>query len=326
MSRQHGLISYQQAIKAGLPPQEVPVLLRRRVWVRVRRGVFADADAWAAAGDHTEKPLLRIRAAELVLQVPHHYSHDSAALLHGIPLFDAGRSMVHVTRRRAHGYADRAGIKHHLAPFGLDQADFVGGLPVLKPARTAIDLAREHGLRPGVAACDHVMRHGVSRSELYEVLDRMPCWPYKTTARSAVELADPGAENRFESAARLIVHALGRGRPQTQFGLTDGHRTVWCDIRVCRHVFEVDGMIKYQRLENGGYAAKPEDALHEEKKRQDFVTGFKLGMSRITVPDIFGPLDRLLPRLEREIADTEARFGTSIDDLAPYIVRRRPAA
>jgi hypothetical protein len=28
-------------------------------------------------------------------------------------------------------------------------------------------------------------------------------------------------------------------------------------------------------------------------------------------------------RLLREIHDTNARFGTSIDDLAPYIIRRR---
>jgi hypothetical protein len=28
-------------------------------------------------------------------------------------------------------------------------------------------------------------------------------------------------------------------------------------------------------------------------------------------------------RLLREISDTAARFGTSIDDLAPYVVRRR---
>ena len=62
--------------------------------------------------------------------------------------------------------------------------------------------------------------------------------------------------------------------------------------------------------------------LWEEKKRQDFITGFKLGR----LPDHRPRLPRVdqraaQRRLLREYADTCARFGTDIGDLAPYVVR-----
>lgn len=61
----------------------------------------------------------------------------------------------------------------------------------------------------------------------------------------AIALADPGAESWLESEGRLLVIGLGIGRPQTQFGLTAEGRTGWCDLRVGRQVFEVDGALKY---------------------------------------------------------------------------------
>ena len=63
--------------------------------------------------------------------------------------------------------------------------------------------------------------------------------------------------------------------------------------------------------------------LWEEKQRQDFITGFKLGVSRITAHDCYVDDRAARRRLLREYADTCARFGTDIRDLAPYLVRRR---
>jgi hypothetical protein len=118
-----------------------------------------------------------------------------------------------------------------------------------------------------------------------------------------------------------VVLDLGIGRPQTQFGLSDGSRTVWCDLRVGRHVFEFDGRLKYA---HGNPAdLDPAEVVWKEKLRQDFITGFKLGVSRITTEDC-GPGRRAaLARLAREYADTCRRFGTTIDDLAPYVVTRQ---
>ena len=63
--------------------------------------------------------------------------------------------------------------------------------------------------------------------------------------------------------------------------------------------------------------------LVEEKQRHDFLTGFKLGGSRLTYVDLFAGRRAALARAAREYADTCARFGTDTDDLAPYRVQRR---
>ena len=123
---------------------------------------------------------------------------------------------------------------------------------------------------------------------------------------------------------RLLVGELGFGRPQTQFGLTDGRREVWCDLRIGRHIFELDGRIKYRPQADGGVATvSPEQVLWDEKQRQDFICSFKLGVSRIVWADLWGPARaRARDRLARELLDTYARFGDSIADLEPFIIRR----
>jgi len=321
--RQRGLITYQQALELSLSSDRVARLRRTGAWVRVRQGVYADAEVWAGLDDSVGRPLLRVRAAHLVLEVPHVFSHDSAALVHGMSLLRPVGELVHITRLDVRGDRTKAGIKPHGAAYSPDQVQVVDGLPCLDPARTAVDVTREHGLSVGVGACDHVLRAGGSRADLRAACAVMRCWPHVGIVREAVELADGGADNAAESASRVLVTELGVGRPETQFGLTDGGRTVWCDLRVGRHIFEFDGRVKYTPRGEGGVAdGDPRAAVWKQKQRQDFICGFKLGVSRITYVDLFAERRLARARLSREYADTEARFGSAVDDLAPYIVRR----
>jgi hypothetical protein len=116
----------------------------------------------------------------------------------------------------------------------------------------------------------------------------------------------------------VFVTQLGIGRPQTQFGLTDGTRTAYCDLRIGRHVFEIDGMSKYDDADR-----RPREVLADEKARQDFVTGFKLGVTRLTAYDLRAGRRAAEARALREYADTCARFGTDITDLSPYLAPPR---
>lgn len=322
-ARQHGLITFAQATAGGLAHGQIVDLVRRGAWVRVRQGVYADGEAWQALDEYVGRPLLRVRAAHLVLTVPHWFSHDSAALLHGVRLLARATDLVHITRPDMRGRVARAGVVHHGARTALARTTVIDGLPVLDLPRTAVDVVREHGVDVGLGACDFALAHGVSRGDLVAVSESMAGWPFVRLVREVVDLADPGADNAAESAARALVLELGIGRPETQFGLTDGSRTVWCDLRVGRHIFEFDGRIKYLPTSRGGVAEiEPADVLWREKKRQDFICGFKLGMTRITYADLRSNRAAARVRLAREFADTEARFGSSIDDLAPYLVHR----
>ncbi len=321
MEAQHGLVTFRQLATAGMSNQDVRRLVKAGALVRIRRGVYVDASTWEASSIYTEQPILRVRAASLTLQAdPYVFSHDSAAILLKMGAPHPRTSLVHVTRRKVHGDAVRAGVKHHLAPYVEDDVVEVDGLRVLGPARTALDMAREHGRVAGLAACDAALRMGGSRTQLEEVLARMHCWPRSRIMRYCVEMADEGAESYLESQGRDLVLELGIGRPATQFGLTDRYRRVYCDLRVGRHVFEVDGELKYD--EDNPSGETPTVVLLKEKQRQDFITGFKLGASRITAYDCGDGRTQAARRLAREYGDTCERFGTAVDDLAPYVIQR----
>ncbi len=97
---------------------------------------------------------------------------------------------------------------------------------------------------------------------------------------------------------------------------------MWCPLRVGRHVFELDGRRESVAHADGGLADDPAQALGAEQQRQDVVTSFKLGVSRITYADLFSGRAAAKARLLREYADTCRRFGTDVRDLARYSVRR----
>jgi hypothetical protein len=322
MGAQHGLITAAQLHRAGLDPHDVRRLREGGRLVRLRHGVYVDAEAWSCLDPYRAQPLLRIRGAGLALTSRDYAcSHDSAAIVLGMGAPDPRTALVHVTRTKVHGDAVRAGVKHHLAPFRDVDLAQLDDLRLLGRARTALDMVREHGRAHGLAACDAALRAGVRRSELVDVLSTMTWWPHSRCVRWCVEHADALAESYLESLVRDFVLELGIGRPELQFGLTDGRRTAYADLRVRRHLFEADGLLKYE--EDNPSGKEPAVVLAEEKQRHDFLTGFKLGASRVTYADMFSRRRAALDRVAREYADTCARFGTEIDDLAPYRVERR---
>lgn len=324
MQRQHGLVTSRQLAASGLDANDVRRLVASGRLVRVRRAVYADGEAWAALDPFRQRPVLGVRAAQMVLRSEvYAFSHDSSAITLGMGAPDPRSALVHVSRPKVHGDAVRGGVKHHLAPYRPQDVTEVDGLRLLVRSRTALDMVREHGRAHGLAACDAALRQGVIRTELVEQLARMQAWPHSRSMRWCIEHADALSESYLESLVRDFVLELGIGDPECQFGLGDGHTTAFVDIRVGRHFFEADGRLKYA-LDNPS-GQDPEVVLAEEKRRHDFLTGFKLGSSRLTYADLFGGRRAALARVAREYADTCARFGTDLTDLTPYrVTRGRP--
>ena len=323
MGSQNGLVLRRQALAAGLDARQVDRLAKVGEWVAVRRGVYCTGLLWDSLDPYVGRPRLRAIAASRNMIVPHVLSHDSAALLHGMPILLGDPELVHITRFGALGGRTRHGVKHHQAPYRPDQLVEIDGVWVLDRARTAVDIAREHGERHGLVACDSARRLGVPQADLDEAVAAMESWPYVVRTKWCVAHADDRPDSVLEALGRCLLIKLGIGEVQPQFGLTDGHRSVWCDLRVGRHVVECDGRLKYRRPEQGGVAADPDRALWEEKRRQDFITGFKLGMSRLTYADVMPDRWRATgERIHREHAETTRLFGSSIADLEQFVIRR----
>ncbi len=313
-----------------MPEHHIDRLVRTGRWKSVRRGVYAEAAYTAALTHHAQRRMLADRAGSLRVAAPHVMSHHSAAYLLDLAVLHERPPCTHVGRPGIVGSHLRHGVKHHLAPYADDQVIEVDGVRVLDAARTALDIARECGFRQGLVAADSALRAGATHSELRRAMSVMRHWPRMTVVREVVVSASSLADSVAETLGRELVTELGYGVPQAQFGLTADGRTAWCDLRLGRHFFEIDGEVKLLPPELGGVAARaPREVLWEEKQRQDFVTGFKTGVSRLTWPDFFGGArERALERCRREFLDTCSRFGTDISDLAqfrPRGPRPRPA-
>ena len=310
LRRRHGLITTRAALEAGLTPRDIERLIRTGRWIVVRRGVFIEAETWHAADIWSDRPRLASRAVDLTLGHDRVFSHDSAALEHGLPLIGIP-AFVHVTRTDVTGSRRRHGVVQHGAPFDTSSALMRGGLPVLPLARTAVDIAREHGYAAGVVAMDGALRLGVDRSELAAVRAGMRRWPGIASAEAALGDSDPGAESAGESLSRILVATLGLGPARSQFPvlLEDG-TTAWLDLLVGCHAFEFDGKIKVQSPASGGVARKAaEEVAWSAQKRDRLVRALGLGISHVVWEDVTTGTSAAHHRLLQEYRQTEYRLG-----------------
>lgn len=327
-ARPDGLVARSDALAEGLTGDDVKRLVKLGLWTPVRRGWYTPTECWDALDELRGRPLLRIRAAHRGLRRSRVVSHSSAALVLDLPILRTHDDLIHVTKYGAPRARVRHGIKHHQARYRLDEVVTFDGLPVLGLARTALDVAREFGFTAGVCAIDAARQRGVTLRDLAACRKAMWHWPRVTIVDEAITSSDPSAESLGETLTRLVLDEIGLGPVDTQFELRDTTGWARCDMRVGRHLFEFDGAIKLRRPERGGVADRaPEDVVAAEKRRQDWVCGFHLGRSRVTWDELWGAQrEQLKIRLRREYDATVALFGTSIDDLAPYVVHRPSAA
>lgn len=318
-ARQNGLVTRRQAIDAGHTERELRTLTAvHGPWVIVRRGVYAERELWDSMNGYDEHARLRDLAVHLTAKADHVMSHDSAARALGIPMLRPKRELSHLTREGVGGSRTERAVKHHLTRMTLLGTREVEGMTVTGPARTAVDLAREHGLETGVIACDRFLHDGGDLAELRTVFGAMWCWPGSTRIRASIDLADGGAETPGESLLRLLLIELGIGVPDTQFPVRIGTGVAWADMRVGCHLFEFDGRLKFRREDQGGVATRPVDeVLWEERKRERAICAEGLGVSRVIWEELFGSQrDRLKKRILGEHDVTCARFG---DVLPPHL-------
>ena len=330
MAANHGLITRRRALELGLTPEDITDLVRTGSWQLVRRGVYGLAEVAAGARRLGDRQRLQDRAACLSIRREFVRSHTTAALELGIGTLLPVKPRTHVTRKGCLATQHKYGIQHHLAPSRDDQVVEVNGFRVLEPVRTALDIARQYGHPYGVVAIDRARWLG-HRVDAFEAIlsEQMRSWPHVNRARRELELSDPGAESVAETLGRMLLEELGFTDVESQFGLTDGRVTHYADLRIGRHLLEIDGDGKYV-----GDAVDPVDvravqaALLEEKRREDWLRAFHLGMTRLGWRDVWGPgREAAKARILRDKARTDRLWGTTIDDLERFrVVRRRPAA
>lgn len=229
-----------------------------------------------------------IRAALAVASPRALASHDSAAVVHGVPRpTHAPPSIVSLI---VPGGVDFSGPGLRVRGSGVPphHRTTVNGIPVTTPARTAVDLARGRRLASALIPLDGAarllisaatgsvgndLRRAVRRddsrlralAELDLALRECFGWPGTVAVRDALLHVDPAAESPLESRSRGWFLEAGLGPLDPGAPITCGRTTYWADFCESdrRVIGEADGWAKY-----GEALDDVRSALERERHRQ----------------------------------------------------------
>jgi hypothetical protein len=186
----------------------------RRELVKVRRGVYAPADAWLKLAPWT-RYLAEVHA--VLLQYPSLVaSHESAVALLGGPVF-GNPGTVHVLAPDVGASRLASGIRTHTT---TDHRSLLmaGGLTLAAPAETAVDIARGRHPAIGLAVGDAMLRldDTTSREQLQLLNATRSTKRGREIARWALARVNSDAETAFESVSRAVIEWLGFPAPELQ--------------------------------------------------------------------------------------------------------------
>lgn len=287
------LVLRRAALVEGWSDDELQRRLARGELTRVRPGAYLPSSP-------DRDPAVRHRelltATLAALRRPAVVSHQSAAVLHGLPLWGVPLARVHVTRRPPASSAVGRYLRCHVAGLADDDVVLVDGVAVTAPVRTVLDLARGLPFEPAVVLLDAALRRRVvDRPALDAAIADLGRVPGARSAIRAVRFADGRSESVGESRSRVLLARLGLAPTTLQLevhrydGALLGRADFgWEDERV---LGEFDGRIKYGRLLRPGQ--DPGDAVFEEKRREDAFRDEDWGVVRWTwgdlTPEVLGP-------------------------------------
>jgi hypothetical protein len=294
-----GFLLRRDAVLSGWSDDELARLARSGSWSRLRRGAYVDGPLpESAATRHrllVHATLLGLRRAAVV-------SHQSAAVLLGMPLWGVRLDRVHITRRPPAWNDSGRVLLCHVARFRDDEVVRDDGVEVTGPVRTALDLARSMPLEPAVVVLDLALHRGLlQHAQLRERMFDIAGTRGSRTAARAVGAADGRSESVGESRSRLLLHRLGLPPSALQFSVSADGRVLgradfaWEAEGV---LGEFDGRIKYGRLLRPGQ--DPGDAVFAEKRREDDLRDAGWGVVRWTWADLRQP-ERLAERVRRAL-------------------------
>jgi hypothetical protein len=220
-------------------------------------------------------------------------SHTSAAVEHGLRLFQPDLSRVHVTcldRRIGRTTGD---IVYHQGVCSEDDLMLSGAQLVVNPVRAGLEAASLMDVRGGLVILDSIIALGKGTlDEIHAGFEHISGHPGSRKLHITVRLTRKGGNSVGETLSRHLMFGQGIPEPVLQFEVRDqwGNLVGTTDFAWPEHglLGEFDGMVKYGRLLKDGET--PGDAVTREKTREDRLreeTGWL--MIRLIWSELFTP-------------------------------------
>ena len=279
------LLRYDDLRAAGLSAAAIARSVRVRGLVRVRPGVFADGAAWQTARPES-RVIARARALELISHTRPVFSHETAAALHGLPLFRPSPDRVHVITAEDRPGAASGVIRHRGVIADADVIE-IDGLSCTTLLRTVSDVARTAAFEQSVTITDAALRSLCVPKPGTYLSDRAQAWRDEaleiaresahglSRARRALGFADGRAQLPGESVSRVRLSELGFQDPDLQVTVSGPHGSKYYvdfGFHDQRAFGEFDGTMKYVdgRLTDGRTSS---EVFDREKQREDWIRG-----------------------------------------------------
>lgn len=254
-------------------------------FLRLSRTRWIEAVEWARLWPE-QRLLARVLAAAPLQRGAAVFCRESAAVLHGLPLYSVGETPAQVLVRGARTCKSTVRLRRHTGNIDPSEVVEAHGIPYTSLGRTILDLARYSPADRALACIDRALRHlrKPARGELVTgrddpwinsllaMVESMRGRPGSARAARLLPLADAGAESVLESVGRLRLWELGYAvRTQPAIPTPTG-AFFYADLELegLGILVEVDGKSKYTDPElRGGRTA--EEVVFAEKRREEWI-------------------------------------------------------
>lgn len=304
LAEARGYITRPELLAGGLTDRDILALRRHKLLERIGAGLYAPRSTYLPL---TPEEKLALRSKAVFHRHRGHVAltHQSAAVLLGLPTWGLPLDEVHVTRLDEGRGRHEAGVQHHVGKIGDDEVHEIDGVLVASPDRCVWELACTSSVESALVTVDAALhRNLVSDESLRESAGRFGTWRGSRAARLAMTMADGRSESPGESRTRYLFWRLGVPKPDLQFEVFDANGVVVARTdfawELYRHLAEFDGRVKY----DGTFEPEGFGSVFSEKRREDRVRAELWGLSRVVWADLAPQAaqacaDRLMFQLDR---------------------------
>ncbi|QIK76501.1 hypothetical protein [Nocardioides piscis] len=280
-------------IEEGWTDRDIARQVRLGTLARVRYGAYVSASLVVHL-DAVGRMRVRSRAVLKTTHPSSVLSHQASLAEWGEPLWGLPLDAVDLTRTDGRAGRREAGIVHHRANLPADDWTVRNGVPVVVPARAAIEVILTHRPEVGlVTACGVLSRGHATSGDLRSAAKAAQRWPNSLHARIVLARADHRLTSVAEARTWQLFHDRGIPRPEPQVKVHDEFGALLGIVdflwRKAGVFLEFDGRLKYEQFRRPGETL--EQYLMREKRREELicqVTGWVC--IRITWADLENPV------------------------------------